>query len=154
VKDTPKDATAKAETPPEGTSKDAATKAERPKEGTKKEGQRMRPGISAKAEIHIETRTQTLFVPLQTVFAEDGVQYCYVHVPGGPPVKRKVQIGTSNDTYLEILDGLVEGEKVLLYNPMLPESGEAPKKDKKPDEPPPPAPGPKQGPGAPGGKGA
>jgi hypothetical protein len=114
----------------------------------------MRPGISAKAEIHIETRSQTLFVPLQTVFAEDGVHYCHVHVPGAPPAKRKVQIGTSNDTYLEILDGLAEGEKVLLYNPMLPESGEAPKKEQKPDEPPPPT-GPKQGPGAPpAGKGA
>ena len=159
--DAPKDATAKAETPKDatpkdGTPKDVAAKADTPKEGTKKEGHRMRPGISAKAEIHIETRTQALFVPLQSVFAEDGVQYCHVHVPGGPPVKRKVQIGTSNDTYLEILDGLAEGEKVLLYNPMLPESGDAPKKDKKPDEPPPPATGPKQGPGAPapGGKGA
>ena len=72
-----------------------------------------------------------------------------MQVPGAPPAKRKVHIGTSNDTYLEILEGLAEGEKVLLYNPMLPESGDAPKKDKKPDEPPPPPTGPKQGGGAP-----
>ncbi len=112
--------------------------------------ERMRPGISAKAEIHIETRSKTLFVPLQTVFAEDGVHYCHVQVPGKPATKRKIDVGTSNDTYLEILDGLAEGEKVLLYNPMLPESGEASKTPPKVDEPPPPPPGPKPGPGVPG----
>ena len=151
--DTSKEATAKAVTPTEGTAKEATAKADTskegtPTEGTKKGSQRMRPGISAKAEIHIETRPQILFVPLQTVFAEDGVHYCHVQVPGKTPEKRKVVIGTNNDTYLEILEGLAEGDRVLLYNPMLPESGEAPKKEPKPDQPPPPS-GPKQGPPGP-----
>jgi HlyD family secretion protein len=103
-------------------------------------GEQMRPGISAKVEIHVETRTKTLFVPLQTVFAEEGVHYCHLQTPGKPAAKHKVQIGTSNDTYVEILDGLAEGDTVLLYNPMLPESGEASETPPKPDAPPPPAP--------------
>jgi len=88
-------------------------------------GLQLRPGISAKVEIHVETRPQTLFVPLQSAFAEDGVHYCHVQPTGKSPERRKIQIGTSNDTYLEVLDGLAEGDKVLLYNPMLPESGGA-----------------------------
>ncbi|MEO6597493.1 MAG: HlyD family efflux transporter periplasmic adaptor subunit [Planctomycetota bacterium] len=83
----------------------------------------MRPGISAKVEIHVETRSNTLFVPLQSVFAEDGVHYCHIAVEGNKPARRKVEIGTSNDTYIEVLAGLAEGEKVLLYNPSLPGTG-------------------------------
>ncbi|HEX5053126.1 MAG TPA: efflux RND transporter periplasmic adaptor subunit [Planctomycetota bacterium] len=85
----------------------------------------MRPGISAKVQIHIETREKALFVPLQSVFAEDGVHYCHV-ATGEGPARRKVQVGTSNDTYIEVLDGLADGEKVLLYNPSLPGTGSSP----------------------------
>ncbi len=83
----------------------------------------MRPGISAKVEIHIETRPQTLFVPLQSVFAENGSNFCHVAVAGQPPARRKVELGTSNDTYVEVLGGLAEHDQVLLYNPSLPGTG-------------------------------
>lgn len=85
----------------------------------------LRPGISAKVEIRVETREATLFVPLQSVFTEDGVSYCHVEEGTGPPARRAVKIGTSNDTYLEILEGVEEGEKVLLFNPHLTRSGPA-----------------------------
>ncbi|MCA8975695.1 MAG: HlyD family efflux transporter periplasmic adaptor subunit [Planctomycetes bacterium] len=83
----------------------------------------LRPGISAKAEIQIETRTGVLFVPLQSVFAEDGEQFCHVMESDKGPQRRKVEIGAANENYVEITAGLVEGEKVLLYNPLMPEFG-------------------------------
>jgi HlyD family secretion protein len=86
----------------------------------------MRPGISAKVEIHVDTRVQTLFVPLQSVFTEDGQHFCHVAVSGQPPVRRKVDVGTGNDTYIEVRDGLAEHEQVLLYNPSLPGTGSTP----------------------------
>lgn len=83
----------------------------------------MRPGISAKVEIHVDKRPQTLFVPLQSVFAEDGQQFCHVAVDGAEPQRRRLQIGAGNDTYVEVTEGLAVGDRVLLYNPSLPGSG-------------------------------
>lgn len=83
----------------------------------------LRPGISAKCVIHVDQRSQVLYVPLQSVFVEDGQHYCHVQKPAMQPEKRKISVGTSNDTYIEITDGLGEGDGVLLYNPSLPNAG-------------------------------
>lgn len=98
----------------------------------KTQGVQLRPGISAKAEIHIETREQVLAVPLQSVFAEDGEQFCHVQPAEGPPQKRRIKLGKSNDNYMEIVEGIEAGEQVLLYNPLLPEGGDA--KERQPGE--------------------
>lgn len=82
----------------------------------------MRPGISAKAEIEIETRPDALYVPLQSVFAEDGEQFCHVMDGENGSVRRKVEIGPANDNFVEILAGLEDHEQVLLYNPVLSET--------------------------------
>lgn len=91
------------------------------------EGLQLRPGISAKCEIAIETRPQTLFVPLQAVFAEDGEHFCHTQGVSKAAERRKVKLGTSNDNWMEIVEGLAEGERVLLYNPMLLEGGKGAK---------------------------
>ncbi len=85
----------------------------------------LRPGISAKVEIHVDVREKALYVPLQSVFAEEGEHFCHVQAVGKSPKKCKITIGTSNDNYLEVLDGLRDGDLVLLYNPLLPTGGEA-----------------------------
>ncbi|MBL9078237.1 MAG: HlyD family efflux transporter periplasmic adaptor subunit [Planctomycetes bacterium] len=102
----------------------------------------LRPGISAKVEIHCDTRPATLFVPLQSVFAENGEHFCHVAAIGGEPQRRRVEVGASNDNYVEVTGGLAEGERVLLYNPSLPGAGSAP----------PPAPTPAEGAPATAGK--
>ncbi len=111
----------------------------------KTEGLQLRPGVSAKVEIHVDVREQALYVPLQSVFAEDGAHWCHVQPPGKTPEKRKITIGTANDNYMEIVDGLTAGDQVLLYNPLLPEigpGGDDKKSAPQPAEPPtaPPAP--------------
>ncbi|MBT8484029.1 MAG: HlyD family efflux transporter periplasmic adaptor subunit [Phycisphaerales bacterium] len=92
------------------------------------ESRTLKPGISAKAEIFIEGRDSVIFVPLQCVFVEEGEHFCYVQRDAGP-VKVAVEAGTSNDMYLEITDGLVTGDQVLLYNPTIqadPSAAQAP----------------------------
>jgi len=93
----------------------------------------LRPGISARAEIQIDKKQDVLSIPLQCVFIEGGEQFCYVQPNGGGPEKRKIETGLSNDTAVEVLNGLAEGERILLYNPNLPTTG---KPEEKPgDEP-------------------
>jgi HlyD family secretion protein len=82
-------------------------------------GHTLKPGISAKAEIFVDEREDVLYVPLQCVFIEEGQHYCYVMRDGDEPVRVAVKPELSNDTYLQIVEGLKEGDRVLLYNPTL-----------------------------------
>ena len=84
----------------------------------------LKPGISAKAEIFIDRREGALTVPIQAVFREGSRQSCWVAVPGGPPRRAEVVTGLSNESLIEILSGLEEGDRVLLYNPDLPAGGD------------------------------
>lgn len=88
-----------------------------------KENRNLKPGISAKVEIQVDTRKDVLFVPLQCVFLEAGKHY--VNLQTAAEVRRReVTIGTSSDAYVEILAGLDAGDEVLLYNPNLPAATE------------------------------
>jgi len=109
----------------------------------------LKPGISAKAEIMVDTRKDAIYVSLQCAFLEAGKQWCYALAADKKPAKREVKPGMSNESYIEILDGLQEGEQVLLYNPSVP-TGAAPntEEEKKPEPAkaaPPPAPAPMGG---------
>ena len=79
----------------------------------------LKPGISAKAEIFIDKRESTVYVPLQCVFLEEGKHLCWVQEGAGEPKCIEVTPGLSNDNFLEILSGLDPGQTVLLYNPRL-----------------------------------
>jgi HlyD family secretion protein len=83
------------------------------------EGLTLKPGISAKAEIFIEEKEDVLSVPLQCVFIEEGTHYCYRAGNGGGPLRTAVKTGLSNDSCIEIIEGLDQGDRVLLYNPAL-----------------------------------
>jgi HlyD family secretion protein len=113
----------------------------------------LKPGISAKAEIMIDTRKDAVYVPLQCAFLEGGKQWCYALAADRSPAKREVKPGMSNESYIEILEGLKEGEQVLLYNPSVP-TGAAPNEEEQEKKPepkksaPPPAPGGAPVPGA------
>ncbi len=80
----------------------------------------LKPGISAKAEIFIANRTEVLTVPVQCVVLEEGKHYCYVMGADGVASRRVVVPGLSNQNFMEISEGLEEGERVLLYNPTMP----------------------------------
>ena len=97
----------------------------------------LKPGISAKAEVMIDVRKDATYVPLQCVFLEGGKHWCYVLDAARTPQRVEVKPGLSNDSYLELLEGLTAGQQVLLYNPSVPTGAPAPEDKEKAEEAPP-----------------
>ena len=78
----------------------------------------LRPGMSAKVSIVVEELKSVLSVPLQCVATRGGQKVCYV-MRGGEPVVVNVQTGSYNDSFVQILDGIKEGEEIMLTPPKL-----------------------------------
>jgi HlyD family secretion protein len=77
-------------------------------------GQMLRPGMSAKVEIIIAQLKNVLAVPIQCVSNRAGKKICYVGKE-----ERQVETGPYNDKFVQIREGLKEGEKVLLNPPRV-----------------------------------
>jgi multidrug efflux pump subunit AcrA (membrane-fusion protein) len=77
---------------------------------------RLRPGMSATAEIIIERQPNVLMIPIKASFELDGQPAVYVR-RGERYEGRKIQAGKRNATDLIILAGLQEGEEVALESP-------------------------------------
>jgi multidrug resistance efflux pump len=73
----------------------------------------VKPGMSAKVEIMVNKLEDCVYVPVQAVLPEGDKQVCYL--AGGD--KREVQTGELNDEFIEIKNGVKEGERVLLRRP-------------------------------------
>lgn len=78
----------------------------------------LRTGNSCVAEIVVKEYKDAIYVPVQAVVRLAGETVIYL--PGGGT--RIVQIGLDNNRMIRIMDGLAEGEEVLL-NPPLSDSG-------------------------------
>ena len=78
----------------------------------------LKPGMSAKVEIIVARLQKVLSVPIQAVSMQGGREVCYV-VHSREVEVRPVEIGMSNDKFVEIKNGLKEGEKVLLTPPLV-----------------------------------
>ncbi|MFO1498297.1 MAG: HlyD family efflux transporter periplasmic adaptor subunit [Verrucomicrobiota bacterium] len=102
----------------------------------------LKPGMSAKVEIMVKRLPDVVYVPLQAVVPEDGKQYCYL-ASGGGEKRVEVEPGDFTDDFIEIKQGLKEGDRVCLRAPEAPETkpsngtGEAAKDKAKPEAPPP-----------------
>ena len=86
---------------------------------------RLRPGMSATAEVVIESEPNTLLIPVRASFLEKGKPAVYVQKGQQFPI-RVIEVGKRNDTDMIVTKGLKEGELVTLENPI-----EAAKKAKK-----------------------
>ena len=90
---------------------------------------RIRPGMSVRADIYTETSDETISVPVQAVQYEDeigldeedadeseaGEEKTYVFVfEDGKAVRRDVKTGISSDSDQQIVEGLEEGERVIV----------------------------------------
>jgi HlyD family secretion protein len=95
--------------------------------------ERLRPGMSARATIEVETRTGVLVVPLQSVverppLAAGEIAAEAAAAPGAPRAEehpalfvveadkarqRTVETGISDATHVEIVSGVAEGDKVV-----------------------------------------
>ena len=81
----------------------------------------LRPGISAKAEVFVEKLEDVLYVPLQCVMIEEGQHYAFALIDGEAQ-RVEVEVAATNDAYVQVTNGLTEGQRVLLYNPYLNEA--------------------------------
>lgn len=76
----------------------------------------IRPGMSAKVEILVDELQDVVYVPLQTIKTLEDRKVCYV-VSRGAVEEREVQVGQFNDEFIEIQEGLEEGDQVCLTTP-------------------------------------
>ena len=73
----------------------------------------LKPGKTAEVRILVDQRQNVLTIPVQCVVQRGTTYYAFVKTPGGIQ-RRELLLGAKNDTSVEIVDGLKEGERVLL----------------------------------------
>lgn len=77
---------------------------------------RLRPGMSATAEIILERQANALLIPLKASFMQNGRPAVYVQ-KGDKFEVRFIEVGKRNDNDVVVLKGLRDGETVTLENP-------------------------------------
>ena len=73
----------------------------------------LKPGMFTEQTIVLEKSTEVLSVPLRAVFEDAGSRFVFVEYADAY-VKQEVVIGTKDDRYIEIRDGLVQGDYVVV----------------------------------------
>lgn len=73
-------------------------------------------GMSVQLEIITKEIKDVLFIPVEAVFEEGGKYFVYKKSLTHPK-KQAVKIGQSNDNYVQITEGVAEGDVVFLYKP-------------------------------------
>ena len=76
----------------------------------------LKPGVSAKTDIVITNIPQTLTVPIQAVTTVKGKQVVYLADNNLKPTP--VEVGMFNSKFIEITQGINEGDRVLLSPPL------------------------------------
>lgn len=79
----------------------------------------LRAGMSCHAEIVVATYDDAIYVPVQAVVRVNGRPTAYV-VESGEAMPRTVELGLDNDRMVRIVEGLAEGEQVLMAPPLGP----------------------------------
>ncbi|MCA9128530.1 MAG: efflux RND transporter periplasmic adaptor subunit [Planctomycetales bacterium] len=80
---------------------------------------KLKPGMTAVAEIHIDRLRDVISVPVQAVVQLEQETWCYVSSNNGPGVEKKlIELGRNNDKFVEIIDGVSEADRVVL-NPLV-----------------------------------
>jgi HlyD family secretion protein len=77
---------------------------------------RLRPGMTARVELQVESKPQALFVPLEAVFEREGRHVVYV-VDRRSIRPADVVLGPSNQDFAVVVKGLRRGERVCLRDP-------------------------------------
>jgi RND family efflux transporter MFP subunit len=78
----------------------------------------LKPGMSAQAEIMVDTVADAIVVPLQAVFNHNGQNLCCV-LNGNVIEPRLIQTGRFNTKFIQVTGGISEGTQVLLSQPPI-----------------------------------
>ncbi len=73
-------------------------------------------GMSVQVEVVSRILKDILYIPIEAVFEENGKLLVYRKTLGGPE-KVFIKIGESNNNFVEVAEGLEEGDDVFLYRP-------------------------------------
>ena len=74
----------------------------------------LKPGMSSKVSIRVETQTGVMQVPVQTVVERGEKHYCVIREATGKLALRDVQIGSTNDKFIIIKEGLSATDEVVM----------------------------------------
>jgi len=74
---------------------------------------RLRPGLTSQVEILVDNRADVLQVPMQSIVNVHDRQVVFVFT-GTTHERRFVKLGAANQSHLEILEGVKEGERVIM----------------------------------------
>ena len=77
---------------------------------------RLRPGMSASADILIETQPDSLLIPSKASFLQNGKPAVWLQAGQAFRVQ-PIKVGKRNDNDIVVLDGLKQGDRVALENP-------------------------------------
>ncbi|MEO8480754.1 MAG: efflux RND transporter periplasmic adaptor subunit [Acidobacteriota bacterium] len=79
------------------------------------DGADLRPEMTARVDVRLAAKRQVVVVPVNAVFVRDGASVCHVVASGGIEA-RSVTVGESSAQFVEVIAGLVEGERVSLMD--------------------------------------
>ena len=77
----------------------------------------LHPGMNCKITLTDTSAANALVAPVQAVFGEGDQKHVFVRLADGKAEKRTVRTGESEGKTIEILEGLVEGDTILLSKP-------------------------------------
>jgi len=77
----------------------------------------LRAGMTANVEIIIQEKENALLVPASAVKEEGQRTFVFVKNAQGQPERRAVVLGIRNDAFVEVMEGLQEGEEVFVTPP-------------------------------------
>lgn len=81
-------------------------------------GKTLLPGLTVSCRIIVSEIPDVLYIPLESLFNEQGTDYVYVR--SGPGFKRRnIKTGAFNTNYAIVKEGLEENELIALSNPFL-----------------------------------
>lgn len=73
-----------------------------------------RPGMSALVRLKVREASDTVSVPAAAVFSADGQDTVWVRSEDGKAVKKRVKVGVSGRDVLQIVEGLRQGEWIVV----------------------------------------
>ena len=76
----------------------------------------LRPSMTTNNQILVEELTDVIYISQESVFVTESVSYVVLKTGLGTE-KQKVELGKTNDNFVVILNGLIEGEKLLMVKP-------------------------------------
>jgi len=75
----------------------------------------LRSGMNTSIDFIVDSRKETLALPLEAVLKENGNSFVLIRQNNAPePIRRQVKLGISNDKMVEVISGIGVDDKVLI----------------------------------------